>query len=488
MRLFKTCRSIFVLSALVSVAPSALANDGLQNDNATSVAPQIEARSEYYLGEIPKLAVGGLAAKEIVTVHMFRSVTRWVPNETGGWKPQPTLMHGWGRYAADTAGRIDLATARPIAGTSKAVGPTTLIWSARRSTDPLLAEQSFAQSGFSLRDNGEHILRVTRETDILAEHRFRINAERPDMTRVEIVTPELVGYFAAPAGASRLPVIIHLHGSEGNNVAKARDTAQRYAEAGFATFAVAYFAWPFEVGDLPLPTAHRNVPIELLDRARRWLASRPEADMSRIGLVGNSKGGEFAILGASYYPWVRAAVGCVPSDVVWQGYGAVTWENGKAKSVPPKGTYSSWSWQGQPLPYIPTYADQEGGFIDNTDRYDRARAEFSGAARAARIPIERTRARLFLIGGDRDRTWNSGTMVRSLTNAMDAAGRGSQVETLISATGGHSLCGDGLYPGRAWQEDGTSAFSPDIDAEGQAEVAAYAAKIAFLRDALNRRK
>ena len=44
-------------------------------------------------------------------------------------------------------------------------------------------------------------------------------------------------------------------------------------------------------------------------------------------------------------------------------------------------------------------------------------------------------------------------MTRSLVNAMDAVGRGAQVESLISPTGGHFLCGDGLYPHRAWQED-----------------------------------
>lgn len=445
----------------------------------------IEARPEYFLGEKPQLAIGNLTADETVTVHLFRSINRWMSDGAGKWRAQPTLMHGWASYRTDGGGRIDLATARPMAGTSMAVGPTTLFWSARRSTDPLLAEQSFAQAGFSLRDDGSHLLRVTRGTEVIAEQRLRINVERPDMIRVEVVNPGLVGYFAAPAGGSRLPTIIHLHGSEGGNIAKSRDIAQRYAEAGFATLAIAYFAWPFEANGLPLPQEHRNIPVELIERARAWLAARPEADVRRIGLVGNSKGGEFAMLGAAYYPWVRAAVGCVPSDVVWEGYGAATFDGSVVRTMPEAGTYSSWSWQGRPLPYVPTYAERRDSFLDNTDRYDRARAEFVDASRAARIPIERTGAELFLIGGDRDRTWASGSMVRSLANAMDAVGRRSRVETFISATGGHFLCGDGLYPHRAWQEDNASKFAPDVDAQGQAEVAAYEAKVAFLRRVLS---
>jgi pimeloyl-ACP methyl ester carboxylesterase len=452
--------------------------------NQASARATIEARDTYYLGETPRITIAGLEPDERVTVHLLRVVDRWLPDGSGGWRREPTAMQGWGRFRADEAGRIALATAVPEEGTSKRVGPVTLFWSARRTTDPLLVDQGFARTGIALRDDNTHVLRVARGSDIIAEHRFRINAERPEMTRVEINTPQLSGFFAAPAGARRVPVILHLHGSEGGSTAKARDVAQRYAEAGFATLAINYFAWEYEANGLAVPREHRNTPVELLDYARKWLRARPEADTSRIALVGNSKGGEFAMVGAATYPWVRAAVGCVPSDVVWEGYGATSWNGATVANLPAAGTYSSWSWRGTPLAYIPTYADQRDGFVDNTDRYDRARAQFSQPARAARIPIERTRAQLYLIGGERDRTWASGAMTRSLVSAMDAAGKDAQVESLISPTGGHFLCGDGLYPHRAWQEDNASPFAPDIDAQGQAEFAAYEGKMAFLRRVL----
>jgi pimeloyl-ACP methyl ester carboxylesterase len=469
-------------AALLAVSSFAIAAEAASDREARSPA-HINARDTYFLGEIPRITINDLQPGEVVRVHLFRVVNRWLPDGKGGWRNEPTPMHGWAQIRADGQGRIDLATAIPEDGTSKAVGPATLFWSARRASDPLVAEQAFARKGVALKDDGTHLLRITRGDAVIAEQRLRINVERPDaaMTRIEIRTPELSGFFAAPAGARRLPVILHLHGSEGGSTAKARDIAQRYAEAGFATLAINYFAWDYEAGGLPVPNAHRNIPVELLDRARTWLADRPEADTARIALVGNSKGGEFAMVGAATYPWVRAAVGCVPSDVVWEGYGAGMWDGSEVRSLPEPGTYSSWSFKGKPLAYIPTYADRRDGFLDNTDRYDRARAEFSGEARAARIPIERTGAALFLIGGERDRTWSSGAMVRSLVNAMDAAGKGSQVEAFVAPTAGHFLCGDGLYPHRAWQEDNASSYAPDIDAQGAAEFAAYEAKLAFLR-------
>lgn len=471
-----------LIGSSAAAAPALPVQTELSHKAASRV--NIDLRDSYYLGETPRMTINGLARDESVTVHLLRVVDRWLPDGSGGWRRDPTPMQGWARYRSDPTGRIDLSSAMPEDGTSRAVGPVTLFWSARRANDPLLVDQRFAQSGISLRDDGTHLMRVTRGADIIAERRFRINVERPGMTRVEINTPQLSGFFAAPAGARRAPVIIHLHGSEGGSMAKARDVAQRYAEAGFATLAIAYFAWAHEANGLSVPGEHHNIPIELLDRARIWLNQRDEADPRRIALVGNSKGGEFAMVGAATFPWVRAAVGCVPSDVVWEGYGAASWNGAAVAHLPATGTYSSWSWRGAPLAYIPTYADRREGFIDNTDRYDRAREEFTQAARAARIPIEHTRAHLYLIGGERDRTWSSGAMTRSLVNAMDAAGQGARVESLISPTGGHVLCGDGLYPHRARQEDNSSPYAPDIDAQGQAEYAAYQGKLSFLRRTL----
>jgi dienelactone hydrolase len=71
-----------------------------------------------------------------------------------------------------------------------------------------------------------------------------------------------------------------------------------------------------------LPTALNRIPVEILERARAWLRARPEADVQRLGVVGASKGGEFALVLASIYDWIGAVVAFVPSDTVWQGSAA----------------------------------------------------------------------------------------------------------------------------------------------------------------------
>jgi len=174
-------------------------------------------------------------------------------------------------------------------------------------------------------------------------------------------------------------------------------------------------------------------------------------------------------------------VGCVPSDVVWEGDTAHA----------PPGEASSWSLGGRPHPYIPLYpwTDADGdfridNFYDNAERYSRSRRDRPREAAAARIPIERSRARLFLIGGDRDEVWASGEMSRAIVAAMRRAGRGRRAEALIFPTAGHQLCGDGTFPVYAYESQSERPRDKLLTDEGHANGIAFRRKIAFLRAAL----
>jgi hypothetical protein len=181
------------------------------------------------------------------------------------------------------------------------------------------------------------------------------------------------------------------------------------------------------------------------------------------------------MLGASRFPWVKAAVGCVPSDIVWQGFG-------EGENAPP--SRSTWMLDGEPLPFVPLYPHVDGRYRDNTDRYERSRRFNAEAAAAARIPVERTRAKLLLIAGDRDEVWASGAMARNLADAMGRAGKGKQVRTLTFAEAGHAICGDGSFPVRAYGRDDPDPDRKRLNEEGHATVKAFRATIDFLRDAL----
>jgi hypothetical protein len=75
-------------------------------------------------------------------------------------------------------------------------------------------------------------------------------------------------------------------------------------------------------------------------------------------------------------------------------------------------------------------------------------------------------------------------MAENVAATMRRAGRGRQVETFISPTADHYMCGNGTWPHRSYQDEPGTPDAPDIDAQGAAEVAANAAKIAFLRRVL----
>jgi dienelactone hydrolase len=299
----------------------------------------------------------------------------------------------------------------------------------------------------------------------------------PDNSNLRITTVQqtgMVGVFAAPKGESKLPTLIVMHGSEGNDIAKARANALTYAEQGFATFALAWYTQSYEPAE-HVPTRGQLIDVNQLERVRDWLATQPEADAKRIALWGQSKGGEFAMLGASHFPWVKAAVGCVPSDIVWQGFG----EGENEQPV-----RSTWLLNGKPLPFVPLFAYVDGRFRDNTDRYERSRRYNVDAAVAARIPIEKTKAKLLLIAGDRDEVWASGTMARNLAESMRRAGKAKQVQTLLFPEAGHSVCGDGSFPVRAYGLDDPDPDRKSLNAEGHANVEAFRATISFLKKAL----
>ena len=100
-----------------------------------------------------------------------------------------------------------------------------------------------------LNDTSEVLVRV--EASSLGNHHWadtRLHLmDGADRVEVEeIALPGLNGDFAQPKNrpTKLLPAILLLHGSEGGSKASARATAIRFANLGYAAFALNYFAWP----------------------------------------------------------------------------------------------------------------------------------------------------------------------------------------------------------------------------------------------------
>ena len=131
------------------------------------------------------------------------------------------------------------------------------------------------------------------------------------VSRQPIEREDLVGTLFYPETPGPHPTVVALGGWGGG---LREGGAEALASEGFAALALAYF------GVEPLPHKLTEIPLEYFAEAIAWLKSQPAVDADRIAVVGNSKGGELALLlGATYPEDVEAVVGYAPSAVVWQG-------------------------------------------------------------------------------------------------------------------------------------------------------------------------
>ena len=426
--------------------------------------------SQIISGFEPKLEARGLAPLQRVRIHVVRMFSIWQPSADGEWREVPKPLHAWADFIADSNGTVEVWRASPLAGTYAGIDPYGLLWSGR----PIggAAVDFFLPNGFDsvgLRDGEARILLTVDGVSVAADSVAFMTPE--GLTIENVSSGRLNGVYAAPDDGEKHPALILLHGSEGGSADAARELAVRFAGQGYAAFAFNYFAW--DLANLEgVPNAHVNQPVEMIGVVRDWLATRPEADVERLGLYGHSKGAEYAEVAAIRLPWIKAVAACVPTDVVWQGYGIGDERNRSNSFGAPPDQYSSFSWQGAPLPYVPLDGDRSA-YPTNTDFYEAKRAEFPTHASEAAIPIDQANARFLWLGAERDEVWASGTMAAELDRRMTEAGEGAKSELHVYTAAGHAICGDGTYPSRLWSDDSTDPHAPDLDANGRATVDAW---------------
>ena len=381
----------------------------------TAEAQQINLPAQIVDGERVTLEVTGLPARSLVTIRAQRI-------EASG-----AQFTSEASFISNDAGIVDPAIASSVSGDYRGLDAAGLFWSMR----PLTAK-------------ADQRSRVTITASINGAAVATATAPLVDpATLVETIdVPEFVGArLYRPQGEGRLPVIIVVGGSEGGSLF-GRRMGPQLAMLGYAALALPYYNPSWNNEELPgLPTAFVNVPVDRLDAVHRWIKGRPDLDHSRIGIYGVSKGGEFAMIAAARYRWLRAVIGIVPSDVVWEGWGQPA----------PDGTLSSFSWGGRPLPFTPYF--DIGPTIAALERGERASLAFAHAqgrrnapdrAAAARIAVERFAGAMLIAGGERDRTWPSGAMVQAIAERRAAAGR--ETIALVYPEAGHGLARTGWEP------------------------------------------
>jgi dienelactone hydrolase len=269
---------------------------------------------------------------------------------------------------------------------------------------------------------------VQSATTQTAQAEYRLPPPSP--VRVEEVTRFPGAFLVRPAAAAgRLPLIVFLGGSEGND-STARLVAPNLAAEGYAVLGFPYYS-PIRGGvqAIPgLPSVFAEIPVDRLEQVHQWALADPRVDAERIGLWGHSKGAEFALIAAATYEWIDALVAIVPSDVVWEGFGSGTVER--------TGT-PSFSLAGKPLPFV-----RYGVPGRLRESKDTGRAQHPQDVEAALIPVERYRGLLLVAGGEQDRTWDSAGMSRSI--ALRRTQHGQRTVVLTFPDAGHALLASAL--------------------------------------------
>ncbi len=423
-------------------------------------------------GESPRILLSGLPKNQIIRLHSLREMQKWERDQSGQWKQVSVILHAWADFNGGRTGRVDVDQLAPISGSYKSAGSTGLVWSGYPLGDAALNAVQAEFDAASIHRGPGITFFVTQKNRMLAQSNLLFEKEDERVTFTEIQQDGWSGVFASPRAKGTFPVVIILHGSEGGSMEKARMHAARFAARGFAALAVNYFVYPHEAV-AKTPSAHINIRVEVIDEARNWLKQRTEVDIDRIALWGVSKGAEFTVIAASKYNWIDAAVACVPSDAVWEGYGREPLANE---------AISSWSWQGKALPYIKLFPFVETNslFKTNTERYEKSRAAMSNID-ATLIPIENSKAHFLLVGADRDEVWASGAMTRKLEQRLKKFGKSKNVSSVIYPRAGHQICGDGAFTSRLYNTQSDDPELKEVTAEGEAQVDAWRRTIQFLR-------
>jgi hypothetical protein len=209
-----------------------------------------------------------------------------------------------------------------------------------------------------------------------------------------LTNPE--GVLVMPDGPTVASALV-LSGSSGR---VEEERCRVLATHGIAALSLRWF------GGIGQPPGICEVPLESFRPALDRLADLA----STLTVFGVSKGAEAALLLAARDPRIMLTVAMSPSSVVWANVGAGL----DGASSPYR---SSWTWQGEPLPFVP-YDDSwevpRGDWPSYLGLYERSLRTFPDAVDAARIPVERIGGTLIVSAGSDDHVWPSDAFVAAI--------------------------------------------------------------------------
>ncbi len=287
-------------------------------------------------------------------------------------------------FHANLLGRVNVDKQRPFEGSYDVADGMGLFWS-MKATDKHY--ESFYDS-----DPKTIELELLQNQNLLDQVTITRYETSKDIVRIPIAEEGMIGTFFYQKGKTSAPGIIVVGSSHGGlNETKARILASE----GYTTLALAYF------GVEGLPRNLENIPLEYFKTAIDWFKAKPQVDANRVGITGNSRGGELVLILASLFPQeIHAAIAFVPSHMIFAGM--------------PNQDVPAWTWQGQSLaPLVRLDAPKYLG-VFNSASYPIATTPVflelfkqKSLCEKSEIPVEKIQCPLLLVSSEDDQIWPS---------------------------------------------------------------------------------
>jgi len=391
-------------------------------------------RPQYLLDEIVPFRVSGLTPGQRVVLeleHIDNVQQRWLASAD---------------MSGDAQGIADTADAPSRSGSYTGVSQDGLLWSlAPEGVEDAMTFMREARSPmhFGGQPGGERLqprmytLRARVDSIEVASASFGLSRIAPDVRVQELNDGPIrgVAFHAAGPGPRRGAIMTVTGSGGGVDLIHGPMLASR----GFDVLALAHFAYPGRPDELT------EIELEYFAEAAAWM--RQTFGVERIAVQGGSRGGELALVLASYLPEVFC--GAVPlsawHNVVAGWFGARQVHEGPA-----------WMLRGQPLPYCMVRFDMDraqreavGGAMAFSPDYLRDAAGDEDDARCA-IPVERCSGPLLLISGRDDQVWPAWYGADRVMDRLRAHGRAHLGEHLALENVGHAITLPSLPTSMSW--------------------------------------
>ncbi len=321
-------------------------------------------------------------------------------------------------FVPDTDGNVDPGRQAPISGSYDWVHSMGLLWTLRPK------EQEGAPLG------GLVFSPETLSVVFDAEQRGKtacVTTERAwlrqGVRRFAVDEDGLHGVLFMPPGPGPFAGAMTLTGSGGGVNER---SAALLANHGYATLALAYFAYPGR------PDSLVEIELEYFEKGLEWLGAKPQVDAGRLAVNGGSRGGELSLLLASVFPNIKATVAYVPSHLRWGGFDSSGSPNAPA-----------WVYRGEALPYVrhQAEADYDGVYGDTaiplTPEYLSSMKKGESVQETV-IEVERANGAMLLISGD-DQMWPSALFARKAMARLHEKQFSHPHEHLEYAGAGHGI-------------------------------------------------